>query len=258
MPIEFRCPTCQSLIRTPDGSSGKQARCPKCSSTVVIPAASAPDPLPSQASFPPNQPTSPFPSSSPAPLAPLSPFAPSQPFQPTPQSPFQPKPAANPFGESSASPFPNAGPINPYASPGSAYAPSTQALTPELARRKLLGPAIGLAISAVLPLLYGIFTLLLLVVAPQQFMKDAPPIGQDAERAGFFFGLIGVLTVMIVVPLIIGLGTIPMFRGRGRGLALTGAIAAVLPCNLCLLFSIPFGIWALVVLNQADVRAAMR
>lgn len=38
--IEFRCPQCQSLLRTPDETAGKKARCPSCSAVVPIPAAS--------------------------------------------------------------------------------------------------------------------------------------------------------------------------------------------------------------------------
>ena len=37
MAIEFRCPQCQKLLRTPEGTSGKDARCPQCGATVRIP-----------------------------------------------------------------------------------------------------------------------------------------------------------------------------------------------------------------------------
>jgi hypothetical protein len=39
MPIEFNCPQCARLLRTPDESEGKQAKCPQCSAIVDIPAA---------------------------------------------------------------------------------------------------------------------------------------------------------------------------------------------------------------------------
>lgn len=38
MPIDFRCPQCNKLLRTPDGSAGKHAKCPQCGLEVVIPA----------------------------------------------------------------------------------------------------------------------------------------------------------------------------------------------------------------------------
>lgn len=37
MPIEFRCPRCQKLLHTPDGSEGKQAKCPECGAISEIP-----------------------------------------------------------------------------------------------------------------------------------------------------------------------------------------------------------------------------
>jgi DNA-directed RNA polymerase subunit RPC12/RpoP len=37
MPIEFSCPTCSKLLRTPDESAGKKARCPQCSTIVDVP-----------------------------------------------------------------------------------------------------------------------------------------------------------------------------------------------------------------------------
>jgi phage FluMu protein Com len=50
MPIEFRCPQCEKLLRTPDGTSGRQAKCPQCGALTTIPdltpaATRAADPL---------------------------------------------------------------------------------------------------------------------------------------------------------------------------------------------------------------------
>jgi hypothetical protein len=67
-----------------------------------------------------------------------------------------------------------------------------------------------------------------------------------------------VMIVMTVVPLVVAAGTTSMFRGRGRLLAMIGAIASVLPCNPCCFVGLPFGIWALMVLNQPEVKDAMR
>lgn len=41
MPIEFRCPQCEKLLRTPDGTSGRQAKCPQCGALTTIPEATA-------------------------------------------------------------------------------------------------------------------------------------------------------------------------------------------------------------------------
>jgi hypothetical protein len=39
MPIEFRCPNCNQLLRVPDASAGKQARCPGCGQISPVPMA---------------------------------------------------------------------------------------------------------------------------------------------------------------------------------------------------------------------------
>ena len=37
MALEFRCPGCQKLLRTPDESAGKKARCPDCGTVTDVP-----------------------------------------------------------------------------------------------------------------------------------------------------------------------------------------------------------------------------
>jgi hypothetical protein len=47
-----------------------------------------------------------------------------------------------------------------------------------------------------------------------------------------------------------------MARNRGYGLALTAAVACLLPVTgTCWFFSVPVGLWALIVLRRAEVRA---
>src|SRR5687767_13836726 len=37
MSIEFRCPECRKLLRTPDGTAGLEAQCPRCQAIAVVP-----------------------------------------------------------------------------------------------------------------------------------------------------------------------------------------------------------------------------
>lgn len=41
MSIEFRCRRCHSLLRTGDGTEGRQAQCPACGSVMLVPEAGA-------------------------------------------------------------------------------------------------------------------------------------------------------------------------------------------------------------------------
>lgn len=98
MAIEFRCTTCNKLLRTEDNTAGKQAKCPSCGTVLPIPAATgggdAPqrgsDPLPSEMQRP-------------APMAPLTGYSPfdtdaPQPGHPNPGQPYPGQvPGANPY-----------------------------------------------------------------------------------------------------------------------------------------------------------------
>ncbi len=44
MPIEFRCKKCQTLLRTPDDTVGREAICPQCGSRMNVPYVSCPTP----------------------------------------------------------------------------------------------------------------------------------------------------------------------------------------------------------------------
>lgn len=51
-------------------------------------------------------------------------------------------------------------------------------------------------------------------------------------------------------------GGFQMLRHRHHSACMAAAIAASLPCSVCCCLGMPFGIWALVTLNRADVRTA--
>ncbi|MCA9100503.1 MAG: hypothetical protein KDA63_05090 [Planctomycetales bacterium] len=42
MPIELRCPQCDTLLRVPDGSEGRAARCPSCQAMLRVPSPAQP------------------------------------------------------------------------------------------------------------------------------------------------------------------------------------------------------------------------
>jgi hypothetical protein len=52
------------------------------------------------------------------------------------------------------------------------------------------------------------------------------------------------------------LGAIKLMRLQSYGLAMAACIVAMLPCQCCCLFGLPFGIWALVVLSKPEVKSA--
>ena len=48
MPIEFRCVQCGKLLRTEDGTEGRQAQCPACGSLCAVPSREQPLPPPAE------------------------------------------------------------------------------------------------------------------------------------------------------------------------------------------------------------------
>lgn len=115
MPIEFRCPACNKLLRTPDQSAGKKAKCPQCGAITDVPAEGS-----ASSSFGSTDTTEDFPHF-PDPLAadtsPSNPFAPDK-FAPSPlQSTSEWNPYASPAqvsGKPSTSDMPAGGPGLPW------------------------------------------------------------------------------------------------------------------------------------------------
>lgn len=126
---------------------------------------------------------------------------------------------------------------------------------------KLKAPAIGLIIAGVMNAFTGIYLLASTLI---QYSRGV--LGQkftsESEQFGFYIGFWGTAVFgvlgFLVAPVII-FGAIKMMRGQSFGLSRTAAILAVVPLtSCCFLIGIPFGIWALIVLSQPDVKSLFR
>jgi hypothetical protein len=95
------------------------------------------------------------------------------------------------------------------------------------------------------------------VVCPLNFIGilNKPNIpGKEAERFGNFVGA-GCVPFFMISHLIVGVGGYMMYRRSSYAMAMTATILALLPCfSPCYLIGIPFGIWALVVLIDPNVK----
>jgi hypothetical protein len=97
----------------------------------------------------------------------------------------------------------------------------------------------------------------------QQEKEQVEAIGKFMEMAigaggptNLIVGLINLVAAAVTI-----LGAVKMRTLRSRGLAMTGAVLAMLPCISplgCCLVGEAVGIWALIVLCNAEVRAAFR
>lgn len=234
MPIEFRCAECGRLLRTPDDAAGRQAQCPQCGALTTVPSPSPGGTAPS-AGGPAAGP--------PAPAAGTgSPFA---------------EPTMPPFAPPGQSPFAASNTANPYQSP-LAWDGSEPVTGPSAAdaAHRVLGPAIALIVTGTLGVLFWLGYGAVFVMA--FFVEPGPRPAEPGVMVGVAIGAGAVLLVLITIYALVIYGAIKMKNLERYGMAMTASILAMLPCSYCCLIGLPFGIWALVVLNDVSVRAAFR
>jgi hypothetical protein len=103
--------------------------------------------------------------------------------------------------------------------------------------------------------LSSLFVLLIVASLPGQIVRIRAIDTSTAEGAGELFGGVISLALWPLMNLAIALGAISMIRLKNYRSAYTAAILSVIPiCSPCFLLGIPFGIWAIVVLNRPEVK----
>ena len=112
------------------------------------------------------------------------------------------------------------------------------------ARNKVQGPAIALMVTFGIALAISLVSLVMFLAMMAQ--GDADP------TALFQFVFSVPLSIFVVY------GANKMRRLEQHGVATAAAICAMIPCSGCCILGIPFGIWALTVLNDSYVRGAFR
>jgi hypothetical protein len=110
-------------------------------------------------------------------------------------------------------------------------------------------PAISLMVIGGLGLAYGV-----LAVVVNLSGLNAGQFKNAAQQTG---GVIGAFLCLIWGAVVL-MGGLKMKSLTSWGSALTGVIFAMLPCNPCCLLGLPFGIWALVVMQRPEVKEAFR
>jgi len=132
---------------------------------------------------------------------------------------------------------------------------------------RLKGPAIGLLIVGVLGVLlglWGILSSLLGIGGNAQMLQEMERNGQQVpEFAKYMLGaggsVVGVLLNIVGIgcSALVFYGGLQMQKLQAFNLAMAASVVAMIPClSPCCCIGIPIGIWALIVLNKPDVRAA--
>jgi hypothetical protein len=127
------------------------------------------------------------------------------------------------------------------------------------AEARVSGPATGLIVLGVIGIALNAMGLLLHIVGLAAGNAGWGGAGNDPFSVFFGNRIVGIGggAVSLIISVLILAGAIKMKRLESHGLAMATAIIAVIPCfSPCCLLGLPFGIWALTVLNDAHVKAA--
>ena len=174
-----------------------------------------------------------------------------EPFAPpiNPSDPFGGRPREVPGTDPTS--LPPLGGDNPYQSPTLSFEPLSRSDgSTRQAAESVMGPAIGIIVAASLSILASLLVLASMVAAKDEM--------RDPEQILGWWIIVGSLILPFALCVLQIMGAVNMLRLRSHTFAVAGAVLALLPCNFCFVLTIPFGIWALVVLSDAGVRGVFR
>jgi predicted Zn finger-like uncharacterized protein len=229
MPVITQCPSCSRKLNVPEDLLGKNVRCPSCGTTFMAnEAPGGPQPRP------PARPAPPSPPEEEERVA-------SEPRRPRPRledEDYDREPLR--YDED--------------------YDDRPRRRRGPEALSRLKAPAICLMVTASLGLLLGLFNTIMAVAVPAPpppkagAQEDIVASMQRSAHGPVAAVMQGVFTILSAAEIF---GAIAMLMGRMYGLAITTSILAMINFgSCCCLLGIPFGIWALVVLLQPDVKNA--
>ena len=113
---------------------------------------------------------------------------------------------------------------------------------------------IGLTVAGVIQLCVCAFIVFFNAAIRPNLAPPMNPNPDEEEGETIVSILIGAWGLFQAALMILGAVAL---RGRRRyGLAMTGAVMAVIPLNVCCFTALPFGVWAIVLLGRPEVRAA--
>jgi magnesium-transporting ATPase (P-type) len=126
-------------------------------------------------------------------------------------------------------------------------------------RQRVVAPGVALMIVGILGVLGSLGMAAFFAFMMIEESKRGAGGGPDAAITAVIFVLLSGFSLAACV--VVTLGGARMRQCRNYGLAMTAAILAIASIalfGLCSVFIIPFGIWALVVLNNSEVKREFR
>lgn len=147
---------------------------------------------------------------------------------------------------------------NPYASPDPFVNQGFGQAGPPNVKGKVMPPAIALLIVAVIGLMASLFNFVFaLISGPPQIDPNVPEFVQQMQANSVGVVAAAIQGIFVLVYAFIIFCMIQMIRLASWTLALIGSILAMVSFgSCCCILGLPFGIWSLVILMQADVKQA--
>jgi predicted Zn finger-like uncharacterized protein len=231
MPIVIQCPSCERSLRVPDNLLGRNVKCPSCSTTFTAEDPAAAPPPPAEEEAPPERPSR---------------------RRRAAEEPEESYEEERPSRRGRPRPEPEDEEDDDEERPRRRRR-RRGGWREEEAKAAVSGPAIALMIAGILGLVMGGLNIIVAVV--NLAGGGGGPGGGNPDPANLVGQVIGAF-VSLIWGGIVTAGAVQMKRLHGFGSAMTASIVALLPCNPCCLLGLPFGIWALVVLNRQEVKDA--
>jgi phage FluMu protein Com len=133
-----------------------------------------------------------------------------------------------------------------------------------LAAQKISGPAIALIITGLLSILAhlglaGFYAVVIYMALNGQVPVNQGFPQQDPAQVALGGGVIVAGAIIrALLDIVVLIGAVKMKNLRSYPFAMAAAIIAVIPCSLCCVLGLPFGIWAIMVLSDGSVKSAFR
>lgn len=231
-PLKLKCGGCGKIVKAPPSMAGKKVKCPGCASVFVVPGKSPAKPRPIAKPQPPAAPAyeDPFAMPTDGPMGFDDPLGmPADQFGTPVNSPYSPPAySASAAGTGRRKPSSRSGKTNP-----------------------LMLPAIFLIVLSSLTLLAVLVNFVLSMIGLAYIASQQNVVVDYPRLVG---RIVGVFAVLIFNTIII-IGSTKMLRLSDHRSAVTASILGMIPCcGGCVVLSIPFAIWAFVLLKDPAVK----
>jgi predicted Zn finger-like uncharacterized protein len=225
MPEQISCPSCGATLRVPETLLGKNVKCPKCQNTFRAETQAA-----------------------------------AEPEEPEERVAREPAPARASSRRRQAPPedYDDEGPPPEDEDEDEDRPRRRRRRGSSAAASAVAGPAIALMVVAGLAIALSLLGLLLNMLGVGMAAAGPGPRGGAAQGdfaanavTGIGSSIFGLCYWSFVL-----IGAVKMKSLSSYGLAMASCIVAMLPCSVCCLLGLPFGIWGLVMINKPEVKEA--